>query len=170
MKPELRNICLIRHAKSSWSDPMLPDIHRPLNSRGLRDAPMMAEKLVEMHIAPDIIMTSPARRARDTAQFFREAFKLKKRRFRVVDDLYGADADDIVDIVRSVKDKHYSVYVFGHNPTMTSLANRFAGVDIDNVPTCGILQAKAMVTGWKTWSPEVSAFVGFYYPKQYTRK
>lgn len=169
MHPELRNVCFIRHAKSSWSDPSLPDIHRPLNSRGLGDAPMMAKKMQELNIIPEIIITSPARRAKDTAKFFRDAFNLPKKRFVVEDELYGADPEDVVRVVQGVDDALYSVFVFGHNPTMTMLANQFPGVAIDNVPTCGILQAKTMVSKWKNWSPGVSAFVGFYYPKQYRK-
>jgi phosphohistidine phosphatase len=169
MQPELRNVCFVRHAKSSWADASIPDIHRPLNKRGLNDAPMMAKKLQELNIIPEVIVTSPARRARDTAKYFRDAFNLAKKRFIVEDDLYGADPEEVIDIVQKVDDKFYSVFVFGHNPTMTMLANQFAGVAIDNVPTCGIVQAKTMVGHWKSWSPDVSAFVGFYYPKQYKK-
>ena len=127
----------------------------------------MAQKLVELEVVPDIILTSPANRARTTAGYFRDAFGLKKKRFRIVDNLYGAGPYEIIDAVQQVDAEHLSVFVFGHNPTMTTLANMFPGVAIDNVPTCGILQAKTMVSEWATWSPDVSAFVGFYYPKQY---
>lgn len=167
MQPTLRNICLIRHAKSSWTDPLLPDYDRPLNPRGFRDAPFMAQKLVELEVVPDLILTSPANRARTTAGYFREAFGLKKKRFKVVDQLYGAGPQDIIEEIQQVPAEYQSVFVFGHNPTMTSLANMFPGVAIDNVPTCGILQAKTMVSDWTSWSPDVSAFVAFYYPKQY---
>ncbi|MDX1476548.1 MAG: histidine phosphatase family protein [Saprospiraceae bacterium] len=167
MQPELRNICLVRHAKSSWADPLLPDISRPLNDRGFRDAPFMAEKMKELGISPDLILTSPANRAKTTAKYFRDAHGLSKKDFWEVDELYGASPWDMISEIQQVPAHYRSVFVFGHNPTMTSLANMFPGVDIDNVPTCGILQAKTMVAEWSSWSPDVSAFVGFYYPKQY---
>lgn len=167
MQIDLRNICFVRHAKSSWDNPQLQDIERPLSKRGERDAPFMATKMVELQITPDLIITSPAIRARTTARIFADAADIESSHFIVDDMVYGADVRGIVRMVQNIDDKHTSVFVFGHNPTMTIMANCFAGVDIDNVPTCGILQCKTMVSSWKSWSPEVSAFVGFYYPKQY---
>ena len=167
MQIDLRNICFVRHAKSSWDEPHLADIERPLNKRGERDAPFMATKMVELQITPDLIVTSPAIRARTTARIFADAAELHSKNFIIEDMLYGADVSGIVKLVQEVDDDVRSIFVFGHNPTMTIMANCFAGVDIDNVPTCGVLQAKTMVSSWKDWSPEVSAFVGFYYPKQY---
>jgi len=157
----------VRHAKSSWDNPQLADVDRPLSKRGERDAPYMASKMVELQITPDLIVTSPAVRARTTARIFADAAEIDSNDFVLNERLYGADVSDIVEIVQSIDDSIKSIFMFGHNPTMTILANSFAGVDIDNVPTCGVLQAKTMVSSWKDWSPEVSAFVGFYYPKQY---
>jgi len=165
---ELRNICFIRHAKSSWEYPEVPDIERPLNKRGHRDAAFMSRKLVQLEIRPDIIVTSPAIRAKTTAKYFAEAFDIGKKHFIVDDSIYGADPEDLVASIQQVPSQYQSIFLFGHNPTMTYLANMFPGVNsIDNVPTCGIIQVKSMVREWKTWSPDVSAFTGFYYPKQY---
>lgn len=167
MQIDLRNICFVRHAKSSWDFPELADIDRPLNKRGERDAPYLASKMVDLQITPDLIITSPAVRARTTARIFADAAELDSSHFIVNDLLYGADVAGIVNLVQDIDNAFRSVFIFGHNPTMTIMANSFAGVDINNVPTCGVLQAKTMVSGWEDWSPEVSAFVGFYYPKQY---
>ena len=167
MNIELRNLSFVRHAKSSWDDLSLADIQRPLNHRGIRDAPRMAAKMVELGNVADVIITSPAKRALTTAKYFADAMNVSEDAFFIVDDLYEASVQDVINVVQSVADSVRSVYVFGHNPTMTFLANSFAGVDIDNVPTCGILQAKTMVSSWRDWTPDVSAFVGFYYPKQY---
>ena len=157
----------MRHAKSSWEYPDLTDIQRPLNHRGLFDAPFMAKKMRELHITPDLIVTSPAVRAKTTARFFANEFQLPEEDFVVNDDIYGAGPSDIIDIVNRLPDEKFSVFLFGHNPTMTMLTNMFAGVQIDNVPTCGISQAKTMVQSWAKFSPDTSAFVSFYYPKQY---
>ncbi len=164
---ELRNICFVRHAKSSWDHPELADIERPLNKRGLRDAPFMAKKMSELHVVPDLIVTSPAVRAMSTARFFADQFRLPDADFMVVEELYGAGPYEIIDVVHRMPDEKFSIFLFGHNPTLTMLTNMFAGVHIDNVPTCGISQAKTMVNTWEKFSPETSAFVSFYYPKQY---
>lgn len=167
MHIELRNVCFVRHAKSSWDDLSLADVDRPLNGRGRRDAPFMANKMMELHNVPDLIVTSPAVRARTTAQIFADAADLRAPAFVVDDRLYEATVQEIVRVVQDMSDGYKSMFVFGHNPSMTVLANSFAGVDIDNVPTCGVVQSKSMVSRWSDWTPETSAFVGFYYPKQY---
>ena len=79
----LRNICFVRHAKSSWDHPGLTDINRPLNKRGERDGPFMANKMKELGIVADLILTSPAVRARTTAGFFKDEFDLEDQQFHV---------------------------------------------------------------------------------------
>ena len=164
---ELRNICFVRHAKSSWDDISLADFDRPLSNRGERDAPFMASKMIELHNIPDLVVTSPALRARTTARIFADAADLTSDAFITDERLYEASVQDIIRVVQDQEDRFQSIFVVGHNPGMTVLANSFAGVDIDNVPTCGVVQAKSMVKSWSDWTPETSAFVGFYYPKQY---
>ena len=167
MNIELRNICFVRHAKSSWDDARLRDFERPLNSRGKRDAPFMANKMIELHNVCDLVITSPAVRAQTTARIFADAANIAEDGFRMDERLYEASVAEVVAVVQEQDARFKSIFVFGHNPSMTVLANCFAGVDIDNVPTCGVIQAKTMVSSWSDWTPEVSAFVGFYYPKQY---
>jgi len=167
MDLEMRTLCFVRHAKSSWDDPSLPDIDRPLSSRGKRDAPAMAGRVKELNILPELIVTSPARRAKKTAKYFKKTFDLGASAFVEDLSLYDASPDDIVAVVRHLDNAKRTVFIFGHNPTLTFLANRFPGVRIDNVPTCGIFQIKTLVASWDQWSPEVSTFIGFYYPKQY---
>jgi phosphohistidine phosphatase len=127
----------------------------------------MAARLRELHVAPDLIVTSPARRALRTAKFFQKEFDLESTLFVEDLSLYDASPDDIIAVVQHLDNTKRTVFVFGHNPTLTFLANRFPGVRIDNVPTCGILQAKTVVPTWDKWTPEISTFIGFYYPKQY---
>lgn len=167
MDMEMRTVCFVRHAKSSWDDPTLEDIDRPLNTRGRRDAPAMAERMQEAHIVPDLIVTSPAKRARKTARAFQKVFGIPETHFVVDLSLYDASPDDVVAVVNHLDNSHRNVFVFGHNPTLTFLANRFPGVRIDNVPTCGIFQVKSLAPQWETWTPESCTFIGFYYPKQY---
>lgn len=168
MDIEMRTVCFVRHAKSSWDDPTLDDIDRPLNKRGKRDAPVMARRMREAGIIPDLIVTSPAKRARKTAKFFQAEFELPATQFIVELSLYDASPDDVVTVIRHLDNASRTVFLFGHNPTMTFLANRFPGVRIDNVPTCGIFQVKSMAPTWDAWTPETCTFIGFYYPKQYT--
>lgn len=145
----------------------MDDFDRPLDTRGLRDAPMMARKMREMHLFPDYIITSGATRARSTAEFFKKEFNLSPEQFEVSNDLYEASTETLFDVLRSAPDRARFVYLFGHNPTLTWVANSLSGVHIDNVPTCGVIHAQAIITSWKKFKPEHAGFIGFHYPKQY---
>lgn len=164
---EVRDVCFVRHAKSSWDQPGTRDYERTLDARGLRDAPLMAQKMHEMGLVPDLIVTSGAKRARKTAEFFQKEFNLPDALFTVTDALYEASPEEVYDAVRSFPDDARFVFVFGHNPTFTWIANSIAGVQIDNVPTCGIVHAQVMTDTWKKFKPEYAGFIGFHYPKQY---
>ena len=164
---EIRNICFVRHAKSNWDHPGLSDFDRPLDKRGLHDAPMMAGKMKDMHLVPDLIITSGANRAKSTAEFFKKEFDIPADRFVVNNRIYEASTETIFSIIREAPDTARFLYVFGHNPTFTWVANSISGVHIDNVPTCGIVHVQVMINSWSKFKPEYAGFIGFHYPKQY---
>ena len=163
---EVRDVCFVRHAKSSWDHPGMSDHDRPLEQRGLHDAPRMARKMHELGLIADFIITSGANRARSTAEYFKKEFNLPGSKFVITEELYEADPETIFKVLRDAPDAAKFVYLFGHNPSFTYVANRLAGVHIDNVPTCGIVHAQAMINSWKKFKPEHSGFIGFHYPKQ----
>lgn len=166
---EVKDVCLVRHAKSSWDQPGLDDYNRPLDPRGLRDGPLMAQKMHELNLVPDLIITSGAKRARSTAEFFRKEFDLGPEKFIVNDKLYEATPEDVYSVISSAPDTARFLYIFGHNPTMTWVANSIAGVHIDNVPTAGVLHIQTMVASWKKFKPQHAGFVSFHYPKLYQK-
>lgn len=164
----MKTVYFIRHAKSSWSDMSLRDHDRPLNKRGKRDAPFMAEKLKELGAEPDAIITSTALRAKTTAQHFALAFELSGKQFVEESKIYEAYSSNILKIVQNTSDNLNTILVFGHNPGFTMVANSFAGgEDIDNVPTCGIVKVVANVSNWKDLKKPKGKVVEFHYPKQY---
>ncbi len=165
---EVKDVCFVRHAKSSWDHSGMDDFDRPLDSRGIKDAPKMASKMRDLGLIPDLIITSGAIRARSTAEFFRKEFKLEKDKFLIRNELYEATPQQVYDVLRSAPDTASFVFVFGHNPTFTWVANNLSGVNIDNVPTCGVVHAQAIITSWKKFKPEYAGFVGFHYPKLYS--
>jgi len=165
---EVKDVCFVRHAKSSWDHPEMNDFDRPLDLRGLKDAPMMASKMRDLGLTPDLIITSGANRARSTAEFFRKEFNLEKDKFLVRNELYEATPQQVYDVLCSAPDTAAFVFIFGHNPTFTWVANHLSGVHIDNVPTCGVVHAQAIITSWKKFKPDHAGFVGFHYPKLYS--
>lgn len=126
-------LTLVRHAKSDWGDPGLDDHDRPLNDRGLRDAPVMARMLADSGVEIDAILSSTALRARTTAGFFGDALGVA-----VQEDagLYGAPASML--LLAAAESGAHSVIVVAHNPGMSVLAGNLSGHDITHMPTCAV--------------------------------
>ncbi|MBT1704178.1 SixA phosphatase family protein [Chryseosolibacter indicus] len=163
----MKTLYIVRHAKSSWADPEQNDFERPLNERGKRDAPRMGKRLKEKGIVPDIIVSSPAKRAKSTAKKIAKVLGYSKEKISKITKLYHATDDEILGVLKTIKDIHSNVIVVGHNPGLTDFANALIpqSVDIDNIPTCGIVAISFDVTQWRdiTWGQ--GKFLFFDYPK-----
>jgi phosphohistidine phosphatase len=164
----VKTLYIVRHAKSSWSDPLADDFDRPLNERGKRDAPKMGKRLKEKGILPTLMITSPAKRARSTARKIAEEIKYKKDDIKEERKLYHAEEDVILEVIRKIKDKHNVVMLFGHNPGLTNFVNSLQDkeFDIDNVPTCGIVAFQLKIDSWNDISWGKGTMVFFDYPKR----
>lgn len=143
----MKRLVLLRHAKSSWSDPSLADFDRPLNKRGKRDAPAMGLRLANLGIDPDQIISSPAKRARRTATAVAAALDFPREEIEFADAIYGADCDTLLDIVRGLGNAD-EVLLVGHNPGFTDLGNMLTDSPIDNLPTCGVVILDFDVSSW----------------------
>jgi phosphohistidine phosphatase len=163
----MKKVIFVRHAKSSWADPSLRDFDRPLNKRGLRDAPFMAKVLRGKLDQLDLIVASPANRAFTTATYFAEAFDIPVSKIRQEQRLYHAYPNDLLKLVQQLEDALDTVLVFGHNPGFTDFANHFTDDYIDNVPTCGIFQLEADIQHWADFDKSKVRLMAFHYPKQY---
>ena len=117
---------LLRHAKSSWDDASLPDLERPLAPRGERAARRIAGWFGSECIAPELVVCSSARRARDTFALIQPVFPVSTE-LRVTESLYGADASAILGVLRAVGSEIASVMLVGHNPGLEDLAIGLAG-------------------------------------------
>lgn len=162
----MREVYFIRHAKSSWDSMTITDIDRPLNQRGQRDAPVMAERLKMMGVLPDAIVTSPANRAKTTAEIFGKAWSIAASDIRIEQSIYQGFESTLFGIVRTFSADWQTVLLFGHNPTMTSIANIFSDEIIINVPTCGIIHVVCDIQDWKEFDRNKGKMEGFYFPKQ----
>lgn len=126
-------LALVRHAKSDWGHPDLEDHDRPLNARGMRDAPVMAKRLADSGFVPETILSSTALRARTTADYFAHALGVAVTLDR---DLYGAPASTLL---RIAADSGASqVMVVAHDPGMTVLAETLSSGRIQAMPTCAV--------------------------------
>ncbi len=160
-----RILLLVRHAKSSWKQPELDDIDRPLNKRGRRDAPEMGRRLRQRSLSPDRIVSSPSARTMATAEAIAEAVSYPSDAIVMEEDLYAAVGQEVLDVIAATDDAVRTLMVVTHNPVITELANRFSNLPIDNVPTCGVLTVE--LTDWD--SPEEGLLIDFDYPKRRPR-
>ncbi len=163
----MKVVYFVRHAKSSWEDPSLKDFDRPLNKRGFRDAPFMGKLLHAKGAKPDQLISSPAMRAKTTAGFFAEALEIPKEEIRLVRDIYEAFPEEILRLINELPNGLNEVMIFGHNPTMTALANKFSEDLISNIPTCGVFKVVAEVDDWQAFGPQTGQLTDYHYPKQY---
>jgi len=133
-----RTLYIARHAKSSWDDPTLSDFARPLNKRGERDAPFMAQLLKAKRVLPQLILSSPAKRAKTTAAIYHDAIKGE---LRFDERIYDTSAMSLLYLVQEVlsDSDHESLMLVGHNPGLTELSNILSNKYISNIPTAAVV-------------------------------
>jgi phosphohistidine phosphatase len=161
----LKTIILVRHAKSSWDDFSLKDEDRPLTDRGKKNAPEMAKRLLKKKIPIDAILSSPAKRAKSTAEYFAEEYGIPKKKIILIPDLYMASHETFVKTIRDAPGKADSIALFSHNNGITLFANQLSETRIDNMPTCSVFAVKAAIDNWTQFEPGKTEFYFFDYPK-----
>ena len=144
----MKTLLLVRHAKSSWEQSGVTDHDRPLNHRGRRDAPDMGRRLAERGVAPDVILSSTALRARTTAELMAAALGFGADRIVADERLYGASDDEVLGVIRELGDDVGSAMVVGHNPETASLAHRFSD-EIGEMPTCAVAEFTFDIDAWR---------------------
>ena len=159
----MKELLLIRHAKSSWDDFSIPDFDRPLNERGKRDAPEMAERVRKQKIKIDSLISSPAKRAKKTAEAFSKEFDIEPV---FVDELYHANEQAFINSILKIPDSVNTVAIFSHNPGITDFANSLTPTRTDNIPTTGIFAVRIEADSWKDFLLAQKTFWFFEYPKK----
>ncbi len=162
-----RTVVIIRHAKSSWANPLQSDFERPLNERGEKDAPMMGERLKKLNVVPELIVASTAKRAKLTAKKIAKAVGYNEDKIQWEEKLYHCIPQVFEEILYEVDDKIASVFIVAHNPGITSFANQLSSsFSIDNMPTCGIVVAKMEAKHWSDFNSVDKKVYLFEYPKK----
>lgn len=162
----MKTLILVRHAKSSWNDPGLNDYDRPLNERGLHDAPRMAKRFKEKEITPDKLVTSSARRAKDTCTIIAGIIGYPATSIISTRVLYHADEDQILAFVKQLDEPDDVIMLFGHNPGFTDFVNRLMNIHIDNIPTCGMVACSLPADAWNNVNWGSGKLLFFEFPKQ----
>lgn len=162
----MKTLYLTRHAKSSWDVPELRDFDRPLSKRGKKNAPFMGKRLKEMGIEPDLIITSPAQRAFSTTRLLAEELGYPKKWIRKDERIYENSIRDLLVVIHEIEPTVNHLILVGHNPSITELAEHFTGVEVENIPTCGIFAIDFDFDSWKGVKKGNGKFRFFEYPKK----
>ncbi len=161
----MKEIILVRHAKSSWSNIGLKDYERPLNKRGMHDAPKMAKYLTEnLSQIPQLIYSSYANRALETAKIFHSTMALDTD-IDIRKSMYHSDIDDLMHVINETLDEYNCIALFGHNPTMTYMVNNFHDSVLDNLPTCGVALLQSSANRWNEVQENNTQVNSIYIPK-----
>lgn len=162
----MKILLLIRHAKSSWDDAGKTDFDRPLNARGLKDAEEMPLRLLSKIKSIDAFISSPAKRAKATAEKFAAAYKVGKDKILFEEGLYLAHESFFYELVSNTTDNFNTIAVFSHNPGITEFANTLTQtIKTDNIPTCGIFAVKSAIDKWKDFGAATRELLFYDYPK-----
>ena len=157
---------IVRHAKSDWANAHISDIDRPLNERGYRDATAMSILLKTQNIRPDLILSSPAVRALSTALIFSRTLNYDSNKIQIHKTLYNTDEENYLSIIEESAGKSNSIMIFGHNPVVSSLANKLSGVINEEMPTCSIIGIKFKTDKWEEIVKKESELILFDFPKK----
>ena len=145
----MKTIHLIRHAKSSWDDARLSDIHRPLAPRGTKDCKIMASPIMAAEWNHRNIYCSQAQRAQRTIAGIAKALPQMKIEWQIDPELYTFSASVLVNWLSVLSDEINEVTLVGHNPAFTDLINQLSNAHLDNLPTCGYAQLQADISLWQ---------------------
>jgi phosphohistidine phosphatase len=159
----MKKLYLLRHAKSSWEDASLADFDRPLNKRGRRAAPLMGELMRREGFTPDAIVSSPAARAKATAEMVREAGEL---RAEIVFDerIYEASPARLRDVAAETSGEHRSIMLVGHNPGMEGFIHYLTG-ELESMPTAALAVINLRIDKWNGITADCAELVEIYRPK-----
>jgi phosphohistidine phosphatase len=163
----MKELYLLRHAKSSWDDPTIDDIDRPLNKRGKNDAVFMGNVMRQLNLFPEIIVSSSAKRAYSTAKRIAGVLEYEKERVIKDSELYDCSVEHFYVFIKSLNDVYNKILIVGHNPEITLFTNKLCNESIANIPTCGLAVIKTNAKFWSDISFGNGILSSFEYPKKY---
>ena len=153
----MKTLFLIRHAKSDWSASGLLDIDRPLNIRGYSDAHRIGTRLEKIIAEKTLFASSPAIRAISTALIIARETNYPQNKIQLFPELYNAEPEAYEKVITSIGKKYDSIFIFGHNPTITNVIGLFTNTNIVEVPTCSVSVIKFNADDWS--APMISSGV-----------
>jgi len=145
----MKNLTLIRHAKSCWENPEVDDIARQLNARGSEAIAVMGNFLQTNKYLPDLILSSPAVRAIDTAKGFAAYLQYEPKKIQAEPLIYFGTSLDILNIIFVLDNKYQDVFLFGHEPKLSALIAHFTKKQVEKFPTCSVCRITFNTQKWE---------------------
>ncbi len=145
----MKTLVICRHAKSDWSQ-ALPDFDRPLNERGIKDAAALGKRLSGGEFRPDLIISSPAIRAKTTAESVAAAIGYELHAIRLEQSLYDEGPGNEMGIIQAMPELVESIMLFGHNPTQETLVRMLLNSESSVVMPTGAMAAFEVFGEWRT--------------------
>jgi phosphohistidine phosphatase len=143
----MKKIIFVRHGKSSW-DYNVDDINRPLKKRGIVDSGLVSNALRNLELSPEVVFSSPAKRAQETCKIFLKNLNVDEDNIRIDGELYDFGGTKVINFIKSLDDCFKNIMIFGHNHALTSIVNTYGNIYIDNLPTCGLVILKFDIECW----------------------
>lgn len=161
----MKQILLLRHAKSSWDIPQLKDFDRPLSSRGKKDAPRMGTFIKKCEYLPGLVIASPAERAKETTNLCLDAAGLDEEIVNWNNNLYYGTAEDYLEAIKDAPDNIERIMLVGHNPKIEDLANALSGKANIRVPTAALMCFEQPANRWDQIRPGLPQLKWMVIPK-----
>ena len=162
----MKQLLIVRHAKSDRNDPTLRDFDRPLNERGHKNATEMAKRLIKQDIIPRELVSSPALRALSTAKHFADTLGIDHSKIVKVLDIYEASASTLLKVINGFNDNSDLTAMFGHNPGLSEVATLLSdNAGLDNLPTTGMALIEFPFEKWSMVSFGTGKLLLYDFPK-----
>lgn len=144
----MKQLILIRHAKSSWTHNVI-DHERPLSNRGFNDAQIISNHLSSSNLKVDLVLSSDAIRAKTTADIIVSNLGINQEIFSLNQELYDFSGENLIKTIKTCDNNIDYLLIFGHNHAITTFVNSFGDKYIDNVPTCGVVIIEFDINSWE---------------------
>ena len=158
-KSNYKILYLLRHAKPSWSDHSISDFERPLNKRGIQQAPQIAAILASKEARPQVIISSPAERAFNTAKIMAVAISSDKSKIGSDKRIYEANIQTLMYLIQELDDDLQTVMIVGHNPGFSHLVNTLSRTKVAPLPTCSLIQLRLDISHWNELEAECGELI-----------
>lgn len=163
----MKTLFILRHAKSSWENAGLTDFERPLNERGLKTAPLMGELMKKNQFQPELILSSPAKRAEQTARLVKESSNLGGE-IQFDERIYEASPSRLLEVISEQNEQAESLILVGHNPGLEGLVKFLTG-ESEPMPTAALAVVDLDTDRWSGLNSESGSLRVLIRPKDFQK-